>query len=69
MYIVVDKIANMSNNELCEMAKAFDSCGNRKSCNGCLCDGILCGHREISEARDLFICEIGKRFAKMVNGN
>ena len=64
MYTVVEKIANISNSELYEMALAFDNCGNRKSCEGCLCDGVLCGHKEISEVRDLFICEIGKRFAK-----
>ena len=69
MCTVVEKIANMSNRELCEMAKAFDNCGNRKSCEGCLCDGVLCGYKEISEVRDLFICEIGKRFAKANNGN
>ena len=63
MYIVDKKIRNMSNQELLEIAKAFNDCGEFKSCKNCPCDGILCGHNELSEARDLFICEIGKRFA------
>ena len=68
MYNVVEKITNMSNSELYEMALAFDNC-HRNSCDNCICDGVLCGHRDISEARDLFICEIGKRFAREGNGN
>ena len=63
VYIADKKIRNMNNQELLEIAKAFNDCGEFKSCKKCPCDGILCGHNEFSEARDSFICEIGKRFA------
>lgn len=65
MYSVDKKIRNMSNQELLEIAKAFDDCGEFKSCKNCPCDGVLCSHNELSEAKDLFICEIGRRFANV----
>ena len=63
------KISNMSNRQLCQIAKAFDNCGNCKSCKNCPCDGVLCNHDAISEARYYFICEIGKRITKMIDAN
>lgn len=68
MYIVDKKIRNMSNRELYEVAKAFNNCGEFKSCKNCPCDGVLCSHNELSEARDFFICEIGRRVAE-IDGN
>lgn len=56
------KIENMSNHELGEVAKAFANCASYNYCNGCPCDGVLCNHKDVAEARDYFICVVAERF-------
>ena len=61
MFEIIEKLNNMSDYELGEVAKVFAECSECKDCASCPCCGILCGVYNIVNFRDYFMSEVAKR--------
>lgn len=65
MKIKTKNIEEMSNYELGLIAQNFLECGAQPKCTCCVCEGILCGHADFEEQREVFNREIIKRLMKL----
>ena len=61
MFEIIEKLNNMSDYELGEVAKAFAECSECKDGASCPCYGVLCGVYNIVNFRDYFMSEVAKR--------